>query len=156
LHKILFMDLSKIVSISGKPGLYKVTGQGKQSVVVESLTDGKRFPAFAHDRMSSLEEISMYTRNGDKPLKEIFRGLNEKLGTDIGFDPKKATNEVLKERFEEIVPDYDTEAVYPSDIKKVFIWYALLIEKGLLDFSEPETVVAEDEKPAGEVSDQNE
>jgi hypothetical protein len=156
LHKISFMDLSKIVSISGKPGLFKVTGQGKQSVVVESLIDGKRFPAFAHDRMSSLEEISMYTQNGDKPLKEIFRALNDKLGTDIGFDPKKATNDVLKDRFAEIVPDYDAEAVYPSDMKKVFTWYALLVEKELLDFSEPETLAAEEQKPADEASVQNE
>lgn len=150
MHKIVFMDLKKIVSISGKPGLFKVTGQGKQSVVVESLIDGKRFPAFAHDRMSSLEEISMYTQNGDRPLKEIFKALNDKFGSDIGFDPKKADNNLLKTRFEEVVPDYDTEAVYPSDIKKVFSWYILLVEKELLDFDEEET-----EEPDSEVHDEN-
>jgi hypothetical protein len=144
------MDLKKIVSISGKPGLFKVTGQGKQSVVVESLIDGKRFPAFAHDRMSSLEEISMYTQNGDRPLKEIFKALNDKFGNDIGFDPKKADNNLLKSRFAEVVPDYDTEAVYSSDIKKVFSWYMLLVEKELLDFNDEES-----EQPASEVHDEN-
>jgi len=144
------MDLKKIVSISGKPGLFKVTGQGKQSVVVESLIDGKRFPAFAHDRMSSLEEISMYTQNGDRPLKEIFKALKDKFGNDIGFDPKKADNNLLKSRFAEVVPDYDTEAVYSSDIKKVFSWYMLLVEKELLDFNDEES-----EQPASEVHDEN-
>lgn len=150
------MDLKKIVSISGKPGLFKVTGQSKQSVVVESLLDGKRFPAFAHDRMSSLEEISMYTQNGDRPLKEIFRALNEKFGADIGFDPKKADNNMLKSRFAEVVPDYDTEAVYTSDIKKVFGWYMLLTEKGLLDFTEVEAEEVKAEGHTGNESAQNE
>ncbi len=72
------MDLTKIVSISGKPGLFEVTGQGKNSVVVESLLDGKRFPAFAQDRMSSLEEISIFTTTEDMPLKEVFKNIHEK------------------------------------------------------------------------------
>ena len=133
------MDLTKIVSISGKPGLYLVTGQGKNSVVVESLLDGKRFPAFAQDRMSSLEEISIFTTSEDKPLKEVFKSIHEKFGETLGFEVKKLSNEELREKFAMILPDFDEEAVYPSDIKKVFNWYHLLTEKNMLDFTEDET-----------------
>ncbi|MBS4057220.1 MAG: DUF5606 domain-containing protein [Bacteroidales bacterium] len=144
------MDLTKIVSISGKPGLFKVTGQGKQSVVVESLIDGKRFPAFAQDRMSSLEEISIFTENGDKPLKEVFFRIHEVMGDELGFDVKKLSNDALKAEFAKIVPDFDVEGVYPSDMKKVFGWYKLLIERNLLDFTEAE---APAEEPAETTKD---
>lgn len=136
------MDFSKIVSISGKPGLYQVTGQGKNSVVVESLLDGKRFPAFAHDRMSSLEEISIFSTTEDVPLKEVFKSIHEKMGDTLDFEVKKLSNEELKEKFAIVVPDFDQESVYPSDMKKVFNWYQLLGEKQLLDFTEE--VEAED------------
>lgn len=130
------MDLSKIVSISGKPGLFQVTGQGKNSVLVESLLDGKRFPAFSHHRLSSLEEISIFTQSEDRPLKDVFRNILENFGEQLDFDPKKLSTDELKEKFAVAVPDYNEEAVYPSDMKKVFVWYKLLIEKQLLDFSE--------------------
>ncbi len=132
------MDLTKIVSISGKPGLFMVTGQGKNNVLVESLIDGKRFPAFAQDRVSSLEEISIFTTGEDQPLKEVFKRINEKLGDSLDFDVKKLSTEQLKAKFAEVLPDYDDAAVYPSDMKKVFTWYQLLMEKSLLDFSEEE------------------
>lgn len=139
------MDLTKIVSISGKPGLFQVSGQGKNSVVVESLLDGKRFPAFTQDRISSLEEISIFTSNEDVPLKEVFKNINEKMGEKLDFDVKKLSNDQLKVKFGEVVPDYDTEAVYPSDMKKVFSWYQLLMDKQLLDFSETEPEAEETE-----------
>ncbi len=137
------MDLSKIVSISGKPGLYQVTGQGKNSVVVESLLDGKRFPAFAHDRMSSLEEISIFSTGEDVPLKEVFKSIHEKMGDTLDFEVKKLSNDELKEKFAIVVPDFDQESVYPSDMKKVFNWYQLLGEKQLLDFTEEVEEVTE-------------
>lgn len=140
------MDLTKIVSISGKPGLFEVTGQGKNSVVVESLLDGKRFPAFAQDRMSSLEEISIFTTTEDMPLKEVFKNIHEKMGEKLDFEAKKLSNDELKEKFGEVVPDFDEEAVYPSDMKKVFNWYKLLMEKQLLDFTE-EVEEAKEETP---------
>lgn len=130
------MDLTKIVSIAGKPGLFKVNGQGKNSIVVESLLDGKRFPAFAHHRMSSLDEISIFTNGEDRPLREVFRNINTVMGESLDFDPKKADNNQLREKFEQVVPDFNEEAVYPSDMKKVFSWYSLLMEKQLLDFTE--------------------
>lgn len=130
------MDLSKIVSISGKSGLFLVTGQGKNNVIVESLIDGKRFPAFLHDKMSSLEEISIFTETEDRPLKEVFRKIHSEIGTELGFDVKKLNQKELKEKFALIVPDYNSESVYASDMKKVFTWYRMLVEKNLLDFSE--------------------
>jgi len=136
------MDLSKIVSISGKPGLYKVTGQGKANVIVESLIDGTRFAAFMQDKMSSLEEISIFTTNDDRPLKEVFKTIHNAFGQQLGFDVKKLNQKELKEKFAIAVPDYNTETVYQSDMKKVFVWYQMLTEKELLDFSE-EPVVEE-------------
>ncbi|MDR0969378.1 MAG: DUF5606 domain-containing protein [Lentimicrobiaceae bacterium] len=130
------MDLKKIVTISGKPGLFSVSGQGKNSIVVESLLDGKRFPAFMNDKMSSLEEISIFTTTEDRPLKEVFKKIHEKIGETIDFEPKKIAEKELKVKFELIVPDYNKDGVYVSDMRKVFAWYKLLAEKNMLDFSE--------------------
>ena len=133
------MDLTKIVSISGKPGLYQIKSQAIGRIIVESVSDGKCIPAFARDRMSSLEEISIFSTDDDRPLKEVFRMIHEKMGDTVDFDYKKASNEELRKKFAFVMPDYDEEAVYPSDMKKVFQWYQLLNDKGLLDFTvEPE------------------
>jgi hypothetical protein len=129
------MDLSKILSIAGKQGLFKVVSQGKNSVIVESLIDGKRFPAFGNEKMSSLEEISVFTTGEDKPLKEVIRALYEKLEGKPGIDPKSGNAE-LKKFFLEMVPDFDQDRVYPSDIRKMISWYNSLLEKDLLDFTE--------------------
>ncbi len=134
------MDLNKIVSISGRPGLYKVTGQGKANVIVESLIDGKRFPAFVQDKMSSLAEISIFTTTEDRPLKEVFKMINSTFGLQLEFDVKKLNQNDLREKFALVVPDYNTETVYTSDMKKVFGWYQMLAEKDLLDFSEEQVV----------------
>ena len=143
------MDLSKIVSISGKPGLYVVKSQAIGRLIVESVLDGKCSPAFARDRMSSLEEISIFSTDDDRPLKEVFMMIHDKMGDKVDFDFKKASNEELREKFAFVMPDYDEEAVYPSDMKKVFAWYQMLNDKGLLDFTvEEEKPEAEAEKPA--------
>ena len=132
------MDLSKIVSISGKSGLYLVKSQAVGRLIVESVIDGKCTPAFAHDRMSSLEEISIFSTDEDRPLKDVFKMIHEKMGDKVDFDYKKATPEQLREKFAFVMPDYDEEAVYPSDMKKVFAWYQMLMDKNLLDFTEEE------------------
>ena len=143
------MDLSKIVSISGKPGLYQVKSQAIGRLIVESVVDGKCMPAFARDRMSSLEEISIFSTDEDRPLKEVFMMIHEKMGDKVDFDFKKASNEELREKFAFVMPDYDEEAVYPSDMRKVFAWYQMLNDKGLLDFTvEPEAEEAKPEEPA--------
>ena len=138
------MDLSKIVSISGKPGLYVVKSQAVGRLIVESVLDGKCSPAFARERMSSLEEISIFSTDEDRPLKEVFMMIHDKMGDKVDFDYKKESNEELREKFALVMPDYDEEAVYPSDMKKVFAWYQMLNDKNLLDFTE------EDEKPEAE------
>lgn len=129
------MDLSKVVAISGKPGLFLVSSQGAGKLIVESLLDGKKTPAFANDKISSLEEISIFTTGEDKPLKDVFMSIHEKMGDKLDFDPKKATPVELREKFLVVLPDYDEDAVYQSDMKKVFQWYQLLNDKKLLDFT---------------------
>lgn len=132
------MDLTKVVSISGKPGLYVIKSQAIGRLIVESVLDGKCTPAFARDRMSSLEEISIFSTDEDRPLKDVFKMIHEKMGDKVDFDYKKASNDELREKFAFVMPDYDEEAVYPSDMKKVFAWYQMLMDKNLLDFTEEE------------------
>jgi hypothetical protein len=140
------MDLSKIVSISGKPGLFQIKSQAIGRIILESLLDGKCVPAFANDRMSSLEEISIFSVEEDRPLKEVFKGIHDKMGDKVDFDFKKANKDELCAKFLEVMPDYDQDAVYPSDMKKVFQWYQLLMDKNLLDFTE-EPEAAPKDKP---------
>jgi hypothetical protein len=132
------MDLSKILSISGKPGLFKLVGEAKSNIIVESLIDGKKIPAFAHERISSLHEISIYTHGEDLPLHEVLKNLYTIQEGKAVENPKKMDGKALKSLFEKAAPDFDEDAVYSSDMKKVFTWYNLLLEKDLLDFSEEE------------------
>ncbi len=121
------MDLSGIISISGKPGLYKVIAQGKNSIIVESLIDKKRFPAYSTDRISALEDISIYTLEEDKPLKEIYSDILNKIGDNPAPSHKEDIT-TLQDFLSDILPNYDDERVYPSDIKKLFQWYNLLFK----------------------------
>jgi hypothetical protein len=145
------MDLKDILSISGKPGLFQNIGQAKNSVIVESLIDGKRFPAFAHERISTLAEISVFTHGEDVELKEVFKKIFEKYEGGEAIDPKSDSDE-LKAFMKDILPDYDEERVYTSDIKKLVSWYNLLASKQLLEFPEEEENkdAAEDQNPAPE------
>lgn len=139
------MDLTGIISISGRPGLYKVIAQGKNSIIVESLPDGKRFPAYASDRISALEDISIYTYDEDTPLKSIFESLYTKAEGKECPSHKEDIG-VLLDYFSDILPNYDEERVYPSDIKKVFQWYNLLYKAGALVMeAKAEETVAEEE-----------
>lgn len=142
------MDLSKVLSISGKPGLYKILAQTKNGAVVESIPDGKKFTAFSHQRISTLEEISIFAEGEDMPLKDVLKVIFEKLNGQPALSHKSDGAE-LKAFFEEAVPSYDKENVYVSDIKKVIHWYNLLLEQNLLDFSEETTeeTTGEESKP---------
>ena len=137
------MDLSKILSISGKSGLFKVVSQLKNSVLVESLTDKRRFPAFPHEKISSLEEIAVFTTGEDMPFKEVLKAIHEKQAEKPAPDAK-SDSKTLASFFESVIPDYDKERVYISDIKKILTWYNTLLENDLLDFTEE---VKEEEKP---------
>jgi Domain of unknown function (DUF5606) len=136
--------LKGILSISGQPGLYKVVSEGKNSVVIESLLTGKKSTAYADAKMSSLEDIAIYTASEDVPLKKIFKKISDKENGGQAIDPKGSSEE-LKKYFELILPDYDKDRVYGSDVKKVISWYNLLNEKGLIVFEgeASEDVVAE-------------
>jgi hypothetical protein len=139
------MNLKGIIAISGKPGLFKVVAQGKNNIIVESLEEKKRFPAYASDRISALEDISIYTYEEDKPLKEIYADIFKKENGGAAISHKE---DVAKQQayLLEILPDYDQERVYPSDIKKLFQWYNMLHKAGELKLEEtaaPEETVAE-------------
>jgi hypothetical protein len=137
--------LKEILSISGRPGLYKLISHGKNMMIVESLIDKKRMPALAHDRVVSLGDISIYTDSGEKPLNEILKAIKEKeQGGKCSID-SKADGPALRDYLAQIVPDFDQERVHTSDIKKIVIWYNLLIENSLTDFE-----IAEENKETAE------
>lgn len=145
------MNLTGIIAISGKPGLYKVIAQGKNNIIVESLETNKRLPAYASDRISALEDISIYAYDEDKPLKEIFQAIYEKESGKEAISHKEDAAK-LRAYLLEILPNYDQERVYNSDIKKLFQWYNLLLTSGnlVLDEEVPaETAeeTASEEKP---------
>ncbi len=129
------MNLTGIIAISGRAGLYKVVAQGKNNLIVESLDDRKRFPAYASDRISALEDISIYTYDDDVALKVIFDSIYAKetggLAPSHKDDKKKLEAYLL-----EVLPNYDQERVYISDIKKLFQWYNLLHKAGELNKAE--------------------
>ena len=130
------MDLKEILSVSGKPGLFKTIAQTKTGVIIESLIDGKRIQAFASDKISSLGEISIFTTGEDMQLREVFRLIGEKNGDQPAPD-SKSDDRALKAFFESIVPDYDSERVYVSHMRKLVQWYNLLLANGITDFSAP-------------------
>ena len=130
------MDLSKILTISGKPGLYKVISQAKAGVLVESLIDSKRIPAFSTDRISSLREISIFTEEEDTELKLVFQKIFEQENGQPIADLKKKSEKEIISYFTSILPNYDKERVYVSDMKKVLSWYNILVAKGLVDLEE--------------------
>jgi hypothetical protein len=140
------MGLQDILSISGKGGLFKLVGSMKNGVIVESLLDGKKIPAHAHNRISALADISIYGEDGEKPLNEILKAILSKYeGKEVPY--KKWSGAELKSEFSDIFPDYDDERVYTSDIKKIYQWCNLLLSKGYIDL---EWANAEDEVDASE------
>lgn len=129
--------LKTILSISGKPGLYKIISQGKNMLIVESLIDKKRFPAYGNEKIISLGDIAMYTDAEDIPLKEVLLSMKKKEnGAAVAMDLKKASADELRSYLAEVLPDFDRDRVYLSDIKKLISWYNLLVASGMTDFEE--------------------
>ena len=124
--------LKGLLAIAGQRGLFKVVSQAKNSIIVESLLDGKRLPAYATSRISALEDISIYTEEEDVKLAEVFKAIYVKENGGKAIDVKSSGQE-LKKYFEAVLPTYDKDRVYVSDIKKVLGWYNILIEQELLD-----------------------
>lgn len=129
--------LKTILSISGKSGLYKLISQGKNMLIVESLIDKKRFPAYGNEKIISLGDIAMYTDAEDIPLKEVLLSMKKKEnGAAVTMDLKKASADELRSYLAEVLPDFDRDRVYLSDIKKLISWYNLLVASGMTDFEE--------------------
>ena len=141
------MDLNKILSITGKPGLYRLVAQSKNGLIIESLLDGKRMNAFMNEKISSLEEISLFSHSEDVALKDVLRNMFNLTNGQKAID-NKADDVKIKEFFGQIVPDYDKERVYVSHMRKVIGWYNLLLEKGMLDFTEEEVTESKPEDTA--------
>ncbi len=128
--------LNNILSISGKPGLFKLVSRGNNMLIVESLLTGKRQPAYSHDKVLSLGDIAMFTNEGETPLNQVMKAVSELENGAVASIATKATSEELRDWFGKVLPDFDRDRVYPSDIKKLITWYNILIETGNANFSE--------------------
>lgn len=129
------MNLEKILSISGKPGLYELKTQTRSGIIAESLQDGKKINVNVQQNVSLLSEIAIYTLHEEMPLREVFQKISNKENGGPAINHKVPKIE-LEEYFFEVLPDYDEERVYASDIKKVIQWYNLLQKKGMTQFAE--------------------
>ena len=140
------MEFSKIIAVSGKPGLYEILSQTKAGVIVKSLLDGKRMPITATHNVSLLENIAIFTYEEDIPLAEVFKNIANKEDNKEAISHKESANK-LTSYFSEVLPGYDEERVYTSNIKKVLQWYNILVKSGF-DFSalNEESVAAEEEE----------
>ena len=164
--------LRNILAITGKPGLYKLVSRGNNMLIVESLVDGKRMPTYARDKIVALSDISMFTDADDVRLSEVLTSAGKKEGLKpvalddvrlsevltsagkkeglkpVALDPKKASNNELNAWFDEVLPNWDRDRVYPSDIRKLIQWYNILVNAGFNDFTdkEEEETAAEETK----------
>jgi hypothetical protein len=138
--------LKKILSVSGKPGLYKLVSQGKSMLIVEALTDGRRLPVYAREKIISLGDIAIYTDGDEVPLYEVLNSVKAKEeGKAVSsIDAARATPDELRAYMAEVLPNFDRERVYPTDIKRLLSWYNLLIGAGITDFDPQESAEEED------------
>ncbi len=139
------MTVEKILAISGKPGLYELKVQTRSGFVAESMIDGKKITVGLRSNVSLLSEISMYTYTEEKPLVDIMRAIAVKENEGQAISHKE-DNAKLIAYFKEVLPDYDEDRVYPSDIKKVLNWYNMLQQKGMVSKEEPKVDAAENVK----------
>ena len=139
-----------ILSVSGKPGLYKLVSRAKMNLIVESLDEThRRVPVFASDRVTSLSDIAMYTNSDDVPLMNILDSvLKKEEGKECSLNWRKCTKEELHDYFASVLPDYDRDRVHDSDIKKLLQWYDILVKNGVTDFVD-ENAGTGDAEPAG-------
>jgi hypothetical protein len=129
--------LKGILAISGHQGLFKHIAEAKNHIIVESLENGKRMPVYSSSKISALEDIAIYTDTADIPLRDVFKAISDKEDGGEALSHKSKAED-LKSYFSDVLPEYDRDRVYISDIKKVLLWYNVLHEKGMLDFSEEE------------------
>ena len=131
------MEFDKILSISGKPGLYELKTQTRSGVLAQSLVDGRKTQVNLRNNISILSEISIYTYTDEVPLKDIFHKIYQKTEGQKSIDHKSSKKE-LENYFRDILPDYDEDRVYQSDLKKIIQWYNILIENDFTDFEDEE------------------
>ena len=144
--------LKTILSIAGRPGLFRLVNRGKNMLIVEAIATGKRTPAYAHDKVISLGDISIYTNDGDIPLGEVLEKVKvANNGAEIDIKAI-GDDQAVRDYFETILPSYDQEKVYTTDIKKLLTWYNLLLAAGISEFVKKEEGEAEntDEKEVKE------
>ncbi len=128
----------RILTISGKPGLYRLLSSGRNMFVVEMVdATKKRMPVYNSDKVVMLDDIAIYTDTEEIPLREVFKKIYEKENAILPFDLKMSTPEELVAYFETVMPDYDRERVYLTHIKKMYSWYNILVANGVTDFEEP-------------------
>lgn len=135
--------LKEVLCISGKPGLYKLISYGKNLVIVESLVDHKRQPAHSRDKIISLGDVAIYTTGDDVPLSNVFQSILEKYDGKAIDSANYKTAEALDEFFKGVLPNYDVDRVYKTDIKKVINWYNILVNAGYTTFKDEEKKEAE-------------
>ncbi|RCS27357.1 hypothetical protein DUT90_04390 [Polaribacter sp. WD7] len=140
------MEFNKIISVTGKPGLFQVISQSKNAIIAESLIDKKRLAINATQNVSLLENIAIYTYEEDLPLWNVFKAINEKTEGKAAISHKESGKK-LEAFFLEALPNYDEERVYTSNIKKVIQWYNILVEAGM-DFTKTEETTEETEAEA--------
>lgn len=149
------VDLKKILSISGYPGLFEFISQAKSGIIVEAVSDKKRMCVSTTTKVSSLSDIAIYTDTEELALQEVMQKVKDKENGGVAISPKSSPDE-LKKYFAEILPDYDRDRVYVSHIKKVLEWYNLLQQHNMLDFIEEEEDTATEAAEKNESSDPTE
>lgn len=137
-----------ILAIAGKPGLYKLVSRGNNNLIVEALdVTHKRMPAFGTERITSLNDIAMFTETDDVPLMDVLDNLKKlEDGKKASINEKKASGEELRAYFSKVLPEWDQDRVQNSHIKKLITWYNILVEAGLTDFKDPEEAETAEEK----------
>jgi hypothetical protein len=131
------VELEKIIAVSGKGGLFRLLNSGKSAIIAESLVDGKKIPVMSTAKVSTLSDISIFCLEEDVPLRKVLLSMKELYGDKPEPDPK-GDSKLLKSTMKKILPHYDAERVYDSDIRKLFLWFSILKSRDMLDFAEPE------------------
>ena len=139
------MSLDKVLAISGKPGIYELKTQTRSGFLAQSLVDGKKISVGLRHNVSVLSEIAIYTLSQELPLREVFQKIKEKENGQPTISHKSSKDE-LEEFFFNVIPDYDEDRVYPSDIKKVVQWYNILQKNDMMNFDAPEEGAQDEEE----------
>ena len=140
------MSLEKVLSISEKPGLFKLITQTRSGFIAESMIDGKRLSVSIHSNVSLLSEIAIYTLTEEVPLKQVLKKIKDKEKSEVTSISHKSSKDQLEEYFFEVLPDYDEDRVYASDIKKIIRWYNILQQNKMLDLLEDDEHKSDEEE----------